>query len=252
MTPPPTNIDGTDITGATIDGQEVQEITIDGQTVFTAGPVIPASTIYYWPFDEGSGQTSAEKIEGKDMSFNFENWVSGNFVGGTTQEFVRANNNEGDASGVDLDVHDEILFAATIDDVSNISGEQMIMSTDETGSSGVLRFRVLSDGRLRFLGSDGSGSFIAESTTQVNDGERYRVAARFDPTNTNQVAVIVDKTVEDTDSGLSSFGPVGENLGVGHRERGPDTHFDGKIDAVAIHNDSTQTAIDEDFNQFFV
>jgi len=36
MTPPPTSIDGTDITGATIDGQEVQEITIDGQTVFTA------------------------------------------------------------------------------------------------------------------------------------------------------------------------------------------------------------------------
>jgi hypothetical protein len=40
MTPPPTNIDGTDITGATIDGQDVQEITIDGQTVFTAGPTV--------------------------------------------------------------------------------------------------------------------------------------------------------------------------------------------------------------------
>jgi hypothetical protein len=38
MTPPPTSIDGTDITGATIDGQEVQEITIDGQTVFTGIP----------------------------------------------------------------------------------------------------------------------------------------------------------------------------------------------------------------------
>jgi hypothetical protein len=36
MTPPPTSIDGTDITGATIDGQDVQEITIDGQTVFTS------------------------------------------------------------------------------------------------------------------------------------------------------------------------------------------------------------------------
>jgi hypothetical protein len=37
MTPPPTNIDGIEITGATIDGQEVEEITIDGQTVFTSG-----------------------------------------------------------------------------------------------------------------------------------------------------------------------------------------------------------------------
>jgi len=41
MTPPPTSIDGTDITGATIDGQEVQEITVDGQTVFTAAPPPP-------------------------------------------------------------------------------------------------------------------------------------------------------------------------------------------------------------------
>ena len=40
MSPPPTNIDGTDITGATIDGQEVQEITIDGQTVFDGRPTI--------------------------------------------------------------------------------------------------------------------------------------------------------------------------------------------------------------------
>jgi len=36
MSPPPTSIDGTDITGATIDGQQVQEITIDGETVFVA------------------------------------------------------------------------------------------------------------------------------------------------------------------------------------------------------------------------
>jgi hypothetical protein len=40
MSPPPVNIDGTDITGATIDGQEVQEITIDGQAVFTANPIV--------------------------------------------------------------------------------------------------------------------------------------------------------------------------------------------------------------------
>ena len=40
MTPPPTSIDGTDITGATIDGQDVQEITVDGQTVFSPGPKV--------------------------------------------------------------------------------------------------------------------------------------------------------------------------------------------------------------------
>jgi len=38
MTPPPINIDGTDITGATIDGQDVEQITIDGQDVLSAIP----------------------------------------------------------------------------------------------------------------------------------------------------------------------------------------------------------------------
>jgi len=44
MTPPPTFIDGQEITGATIDGQEVQEITVDGQTVFSAVS-LPNSTV---------------------------------------------------------------------------------------------------------------------------------------------------------------------------------------------------------------
>jgi len=48
MSPPPTSIDGTDITGATIDGQEVEEITIDGQTVFTAGPNIPNNAVAHY------------------------------------------------------------------------------------------------------------------------------------------------------------------------------------------------------------
>jgi hypothetical protein len=36
MTPPPLNIDGTDITGATIDGTDVSEVTVDGTQVFSA------------------------------------------------------------------------------------------------------------------------------------------------------------------------------------------------------------------------
>jgi len=53
MSPPPTSIDGTDITGATIDGQEVQEITIDGQLVFKAetNPVAYSDLHAWFPFD---------------------------------------------------------------------------------------------------------------------------------------------------------------------------------------------------------
>jgi hypothetical protein len=49
MTPPPTSIDGTDITGATIDGQDVQEITVDGDTVFRA--VAPVNRMYVSDFN---------------------------------------------------------------------------------------------------------------------------------------------------------------------------------------------------------
>jgi len=61
MTPPPINIDGTDITGATIDGADVSEVTVDGTQVF--GNVIPDSVEYQinsedfadpWPFDVGN------------------------------------------------------------------------------------------------------------------------------------------------------------------------------------------------------
>ena len=45
----PTNIDGTEITGATIDGQDVSEITVDGETVFTAIPDSYTSQTYSGP-----------------------------------------------------------------------------------------------------------------------------------------------------------------------------------------------------------
>jgi len=51
MSPPPTSIDGTDITGATIDGQEVGEITVDGQTVFEAVPAIPQPDVGHFKAD---------------------------------------------------------------------------------------------------------------------------------------------------------------------------------------------------------
>jgi hypothetical protein len=68
MTPPPTNIDGTDITGATIDGQEVQEITIDGETVFvsTEFPVAYTNLVAWYPFDSPEyGGNNADDVTAK-------------------------------------------------------------------------------------------------------------------------------------------------------------------------------------------
>jgi len=79
MTPPPTSIDGTDITGATIDGQDVQEITVDGQTVFQAGP--PIVDNFEQSLYGDQGQTLVDYYDGgkagsSDPNLNFVNRTS--------------------------------------------------------------------------------------------------------------------------------------------------------------------------------
>jgi hypothetical protein len=97
MTPPPTNIDGTGITGATIDGQEVQEITIDGQAVFTAETIVDSfeDNIYsdvgntlntYYDgdvsqfFRDSSDPAEGQKHLGLDNAFN--DTITSNFGNG--------------------------------------------------------------------------------------------------------------------------------------------------------------------------
>jgi len=87
MSPPPTNIDGTDITGASIDGQDVQEITLDGQTVFSAGVDLTNLT-NAWSFDEGSGTLAADNFGTDDITLQTGKWITGSqFVGGTAVDF---------------------------------------------------------------------------------------------------------------------------------------------------------------------
>jgi len=76
MTPPPTSIDGTDITGATIDGQEVQEITIDGQTVFELEQV-PAEGDLKARYDFTQETGSTPVIDRSSNSFDLTGSFSG-------------------------------------------------------------------------------------------------------------------------------------------------------------------------------
>jgi hypothetical protein len=66
MTPPPTSIDGTDITGATIDGQDVGEITVDGQTVFSAGAPSSGLLHNYDFSDPGTTTSTVPDLAGTD------------------------------------------------------------------------------------------------------------------------------------------------------------------------------------------
>jgi hypothetical protein len=97
MTPPPTSIDGTDITGATIDGQQVQEITIDGQTVFTAAPEIPPSGEARWTFDNADTQNGIAK----DVWGTADGQIFGNPTTGVTGKFGEAYSFDGVDDRVD-------------------------------------------------------------------------------------------------------------------------------------------------------
>jgi len=159
MTPPPTNIDGTDITGATIDGQDVQEITIDGQTVFTAGPVIPDSAlsqnlVAWYRFEDGDARDYTNDLDGTFAdSTAYDGTISGatfQSSGGVTDFENGANSASFDFDGGDaIDIPNSILNSNSTDFTLNI----WLEADDVSSLAGVF-------GNLFFGDSTGIGIFI--------------------------------------------------------------------------------------------
>jgi len=167
MSPPPTSIDGTDITGATIDGQDVQEITVDGQTVFAA---LPDSVTNRWPSDEGSGTTLADSLGDTDISLTFNRWASGSqFNGGAAPDYDSPSDDLGEA--VDLGANDSAFsLGFWTDNISADAGFSRLAiggdgSTNSTVSNGWrLTFgSTLTTLRLRHR-SGGSSSTVTTAT----------------------------------------------------------------------------------------
>jgi len=133
MTPPPSSIDGTDITGATIDGQEVQEITVDGQTVFTA--INKPDTVISRPLDTGAGGPASDK-RGLQVRANSDFDVVGARISRNTSGVTRA-----------------YLF--------DVSAGGIIDETDLSGLSGGDTFKLsasMSAGQLYNILCDAEGS----------------------------------------------------------------------------------------------
>jgi hypothetical protein len=106
---PPTNIDGTEITGATIDGQDVTQITIDGTTVFSATPVALSNLIAWYPFDpsayagmSNNADDATDGLAGAGNQTAFDATVNGatyQSSGGTTDVEAGANSGAFDFDG---------------------------------------------------------------------------------------------------------------------------------------------------------
>jgi hypothetical protein len=174
---PPTNIDGTDISGATIDGQDVKEITVDGQTVFSA---IPDSVDHRWPSDEGSGSTLSNSLTSVDISLTFDDWVSGSqYNGGTAPDYP---DNDGASVDSQITVNDSQSFIGAWFD--NISANEDFAGVFTASSDG----SIPTDGFMLFFESSSVDQLGLRLQDSGSNNEAFRNVSILDP-STNHIFI---------------------------------------------------------------
>jgi len=200
MSPPPTNIDGTDITGATIDGQDVQEITIDGQTVFSAKQI--------FDFEDGTAQ-----------GLTINNFADGSFSVGS-----ETNTPSGSFSANNIDpggdnVHGNIELPVSSNPFRVIFDVYMENTTDKFQGFGVLGETVgnvfgpfdqfegatffPSSGEERFDVKDGSTTLTSTTINQPLNAQ-YQMDFAIDSNKNYNVSVSRGGTTQVSDSGTFS------------------------------------------------
>jgi len=160
MSPPPTNIDGTDITGATIDGQDVQEITVDGNVVFTARNVIQSVAIR--PNDDRSFFRSG----GDPRGLRFTSQVTFDAIGGEVSSNTAGVTRARITRISDSQIMGQTTFAAksagetfTLDlDFNVVSGETYAFNLDANGNGYTQGFN--DNGGSPFTSADGNLSIV--------------------------------------------------------------------------------------------
>jgi len=195
MTPPPTSIDGTDITGATIDGQDVEEITIDGNVVFSAAPDIPdaqnlvarydarnlslsdGQTVNTWPDEVGNADLS--------ISSGTPTYVSNGISGVPSVDYDGNNDSHSVVFGNSLSEPFSVFLSARL---RSLSGFPSIFNQPTSGS-GFTGFRAFGDfgqfsykttglGDTNDLGAADTNPHILSNVFANNDGT-LRVDSSF-------------------------------------------------------------------------
>jgi len=244
----PTNIDGTDITGATIDGTDVQEITVDGQTVFTAS-ALPDSAIHQWKFDEGSGTTATDSIG--SINGTLQNGLgytsNANLVGGFgidldgNNDFVSYSTKP---AFFDTPNNEKFAIAITINDISTLGSQKSIWSwpTDDNGASLGTR-----DGDLYMRIIDSVGNVdVGIPSSSVPSSGRQRILANCD----NGPQEVYINNTKFTDTTVSSDSTDGGSMRIGTlNDRLSGFQLSGVLDNAVIYNDFlTPAEVQEDFD----
>jgi len=178
MTPPPINIDGTDITGATIDGKDVEQITIDGQDVLSA---IPDSAV--------------EQFTAESFDDNNDEWVGelGNFnlTGGSATKTTDSNGNTAvEYTGSSGQQHDNTNLTVPY-------GRVVVLSVFEHNSNSTeVVWSDASNSNVFFMIGDGFGSYaIKWGSSSIFDGSpdnNIHLGESFGPNFNSNDELIID------------------------------------------------------------
>jgi len=251
MSPPPTSIDGTDITGATIDGQEVQEITVDGATVFSAVnlPVAYSNLIAWYPFDSSFyGGADADDVtalikpsqSGDSTAYNGTvNGATYQSAGGVTDINTGTNSGAFDFDGSNdvIDVPEYGVFTGN-QSVTVTAWANQDQLTGDRGHIFTAQAETLFEIRNRNNRNEFRVSFVNGGDTldggSVPFGVWQHFAAVYDASNGSEF--YIDANLEDTDPTTGDFEPFSSpNNGIGAQT--DDGRFlDGRVDDVRIYN----------------
>jgi hypothetical protein len=262
MTPPPTSIDGTDITGATIDGQDVQSISIDGQEVFTAGPsvndiVAPGNLRVWYPFENRNNNTGIALDEtrtggvldangiavGDSTDFSTPN-NGATFLasGGVSDLGVGENSGAYDFDGVDDVINPpdgSLLFMRNTSFTINFyikttaTNEQFIF---EPRNAIAMRIAILSSNQVEFNVNQTGIMFLGNQS----DGQFHMITCLLDQAN-NEIRGFVDGVQQGTVAG-SSVNPTGDNVNAIGKQAGFSREFDGIIEDFRVYDKALTSA----------
>jgi len=232
---PPTNIDGTEITGATIDGQDVQEITVDGQTVFTK---VPEALVSHWTFDNSdvSGTTAFDIVGGHDMTLK-NGPTTG--VSGATQTY---NTNE----AVDFDGTNDFGEVTHVSDFDTPDGFSLALwaKVTNTGSAPIFTAKRNDSGAYSWeLGIGNAGSFLFRlnaNSNQVNGTQAplnvfVHLVATYDK---SQMKIYTDGVERDSLGLTQSVQTNTQNISFGSREfvQSGEARTDGGLDDFRFYD----------------
>jgi hypothetical protein len=250
MSPPPTSIDGTDITGATIDGQDVQEITVDGQTVFSAGtlPLQYGNLIAWYPFDSsfygGSNAddcTALFKPAESGDSTPYDGTVTGatyQAAGGVTDVNAGPNSGAFDFDGSDDEIITTQLSLSGITSMTlmcfanlDVSSGELVLVGDPDDQIGL---RYVDDELQSFEKINGDFDPARGNGANVSAGTYFHCAATFD-TNSNEQLVFLDGSQVNSgviDGNIPDINNPVVRIGFNRDFQ----RNDGRIDDVRIYN----------------